>query len=134
MAAMCCLAVASVSSTDEAKKPVVDPEQYKEFMAHQVADVYDLEQYFVEEQYFFLPMTPPAEDFILRQPGSPYVLPFTWEKFPAEFVKGLSLEYENSVPVYPVTILEDPKTRETVFLNADGKELYALPRSLGMIE
>jgi hypothetical protein len=131
VAAMCCLAVASVSSTDEEKKPVVDPEQYKEFMAHQVADVYDLEQYFVEEQYFFLPMTPPAEDFILRQPGSPYVLPFTWEKFPAEFVKGLSLEYENSVPVYPVTILEDPKTRETVFLNAEGKELYALPSAPG---
>lgn len=128
---MCCLAVASVSSTDDEKKPAVDPDQYKEFMAHQVADVYDLEQYFVEEQYFFLPMTPPAEDFILRQPGSPYVLPFTWEKFPAEFVKGLSLEYENSVPVYPVTVLEDPKTRETVFLNADGKELYALPPASG---
>lgn len=131
LAAMCCLAVASVSSIDEEKNPAVDHEEYKEFMAHQVADVYDLEQYFVEEQYFFLPMTPPAEDFILRQPGSPSVLPFTWEQFPAEFVKGLSLEYENSVPVYPVTILEDPTTRETVFLNADGKELYALPPAPG---
>lgn len=128
---MCCLAVASVSSTDDTKKPAVDPDEFKEFMAHQVADVYDLEEYFVEEQYFFLPMTPPAEDFILHQPGSPYVLPFTWEKFPAEFVKGLSLEYENSVPVYPVTILEDPKTRETVFLNAEGMELYALPPASG---
>lgn len=124
---MCCLVIASVASADEAQRPALDPDEYKAFMAHRVADVYDLEQHFLDEQFFFLPMVPPAEDFILHQPGSPYVLPFTWEYFPAEFVKGLSLEYENSVPVYPVTILEDAITRETVFLNADGKKFYALP-------
>ncbi len=68
---------------------------------------------------------------MLRQPGSPCVLPFTWEKFPPEFVKGLVPVYENSVPVYPVTILEDPKTRQTVFLNADGEEVYALAPAPG---
>jgi hypothetical protein len=127
-AAVCCFALASSSDED---KPGVDPETYQEFMSHQVGDVYDLEQYFADGQYSFLPLVPPAEDFILRQPGMPTVLPFTWEKFPEQFVKGLVPEYENSVAVYPVTILEDPITRETVFLNADGEEIYALPAATG---
>lgn len=127
-AALCCFALASSSDDDT---PGVDPEEYKEFMSHQISDVYDLEQYFTDGQYFFLPLVPPAEDFILRQPGIPLVLPFTWEKFPDQFVKGLVPEYENSVPVFPVTILEDPATRETVFFNGEDKEIYALPAAPG---
>jgi hypothetical protein len=123
VAALCCFALAS--SDDD--KPAVEPEEYKEFMSHQVGDVYDLEQYFTDGQYTFLPLVPPAEDFILRQPGIPLVLPFTWEKFPDQFIKGLVPEYENSVPVFPVTILEDPTTRETVFFNGEDMEIYALP-------
>lgn len=127
-AALCCLALAS--SDDEAK-PAVDTEEFQEFMSHQVGDVYDLEQYFTDGQYSFLPIVPPPEDFILRQPGYPLVLPFTWEKFPEQFVKALVPEYENSVPVFSVTILEDPTTRETVFLNAKDEEIYALPAATG---
>ncbi len=126
-AALCCIALAS--SDDD--NPGVDPDEYKEFMSHQVGDVYDLEQYFTDGQYTFLPLVPPAEDFILRQPGIPTVLPFTWEKFPDQFVKGLVPEYENSVPVFPVTIIEDPATRETVFFNGEDKEIYALPPAPG---
>lgn len=127
-AALCCFALASGS---EEENTGVDPDEYKEFMSHQVGDIYDLEQYFTDGQYFFLPLVPPAEDFILRQPGIPLVLPFTSEKFPDEFLKGLVPEYENSVPVYPVTVLEDPTTRETVFLNAEDKEIFALPAAPG---
>ncbi len=131
VAAMCCLAVASVSSAGKEKRPAVDRDKYNHFMANEVGDVYELERYFFEGQTFFLPILPPAEDFILRQPGSPAVIPFDSKAFPTEFVEGLSPVFENSVPVYPVTILEDPNTRETVFLNADGKELYALPPAPG---
>lgn len=127
-AAVCSFALAS--SNDDAK-PGVDPEEFKEFMSHQVGDIYDLEQHFTDEQYSFLPIVPPDEDFILRQPGYPLVLPFTSENFPDAFLKGLIPEYENSVPVYSVTILEDPKTRETVFLNGNDEEVYALPAAPG---
>ena len=123
-AALCCLALAS---SDDDAKPAVDTEEFQEFMSHQVGDVYDLEQYFTDGQYSFLPIVPPPEDFILRQPGYPLVLPFTWEKFPEQFVKALVPEYENSVPVFSVTILEDPTTRETVFLNAKTKKSTRFP-------
>ena len=46
-------------------------------------------------------------------------------------MKGLVAVYENSVPVCPTTIYEDPVSRETVFLNSDGKEVYALPPAQG---
>lgn len=127
LAVTCCFAFASSDETN----PGVDLEQYQDFMSYQVDDIFDLEQFFTEGQYAFLPITPPPEDFILRQPGLPKVFPFLWEKFPESFIKGLIPEYENSVPVYPVTILEDPTTRETVFLNADGEEVYALSPAQG---
>lgn len=127
-AAVCCFALAS---TSEETSPGVDPEQFQDFMSYQVDDIFDLEQFFTDGQYFFLPITPPSEDFILRQTGLPEVFPFQWEKFPESFIKGLVPRYENSVPVFPVTILEDPTTRETVFLNADGEEVYALSPAPG---
>lgn len=127
-ASFCCIALAS--STDR-NKPGVDTEVFQDFMSHRIADIYDLEQHFTEGQYFFLPIVPPSNDFILRQPGHPFVLPFIWENFPEQFVKGLVPEYDNSVPVYPVTIIEDSTTRETVFLNAEDQEIFALPAATG---
>ncbi len=124
--AVCSMGVSNAFSKPVEKPAPVDAGEYKAFMATQVSDLYDLEQFFVRHQDSFLPLVPPDPDFILRQPGAPPVLPFAWKGFPPEFVKGLSLEYENSVPVYPVTILEDPLSRETVFLNADGKAIYKL--------
>ncbi len=59
------------------------------------------------------------------------MLPFDAKDFPESFAKNLVGRYENSVPVFPVTVVEDPKTRETVFYNADGKEIYALPPTPG---
>ena len=105
--------------------PAVDTNAYQEVMSAQVADVYDLEQYFVDRQYTFLPIVPPDPNFTLVQSDG-QVLPFNWKAFPAEF-KNLVPKYENSVPVYPLTIFEDPATREVVFLNADGDEIYSIP-------
>lgn len=122
--AACCLAVFVVGAK-QADEPAVDSVVYKEFMSAQVSDVYDLEQFFTAQQDEYLPITPPAADFVLHQSGSPNVLPFSWKDFP-EFSKNLVPEYENSVPVYSVTILEDPLTRETVFLNAKGEKILTL--------
>lgn len=118
-------AVFAVSGEQE-DEPAVEPDVYKEFLSTQVLDVYDLEQYFTGQQDVYLPILPPAPDFVLHQSGSPNVLPFSWKSFPPEFSKNLVPEYENSVPVFSVTILEDPVTRETVFLNAKGEKLLTL--------
>jgi len=119
------LAVLAVNGT-QVEGPAIDPTIYRDLMSREVADVHDLEEFFTEQQDFFLPITPPDPDFVLRQAGYPTVLPFSWKSFPPEFSKNLVLEYENSVPVYSVTILEDPFTRETVFLNAKGEKLFTL--------
>ena len=121
---VCVLAViaADVKLTDRLP---IDREVYKEFMASEVVDIYSLEQFFVDQQDDYLPITPPDPDFILHQPASPYVLPFKWENFPSEFSGNLVVSYVNSAPVYDVTILEDFNTRETVFLNAKGEKLFS---------
>ena len=103
--------------------PAVDTNAYQELMSARVSDVYDLEQYFVDQQYTFLPLVPP--DYTLVQSDG-QLIPFSWKTFPSAF-KNLVPKYENSVCVYPVTILEDPTTRDIVFLNADGDEIYAIP-------
>lgn len=123
---VCVLAViaADVKQTDRLP---IDREVYKEFMSTEVVDIYGLEQFFVDQQDVYLPIIPPDPDFILHQSASPYVLPFKWENFPAEFSGNLVVSYVNSAPVYEVTILEDFNTRETVFLNAKGEKLFSLP-------
>lgn len=120
-----------VAFSQSKEKPPIDPDIYKEFMGAEVTDIYDLEAYFSDQQSFFLPITPPAADLILNQPGLPTVIPFDWENFPDAFRKHLSFEYENSVPVYPVTIIEDVSTREIHFLNADQEIIYSLSPAMG---
>jgi len=125
------LAVISVAlarlQTNVETKLTVDPEQYAYVMSYEVKDVYDFEQYFVSHQYSFLPIAPPAPGFSLLQGGVPGILPFDQNAFPKEFVARLTGYFENSVPVYPVIVIEDPKTRDAVFFNSDGKEIYSLP-------
>ncbi len=123
------LALIAVLAAEEKQfdKNPIDREVYEEFMAMEVVDIYGLEQFFIDQQDNYLPIIPPDPDFILHQPASPYVLPFKWEKFPAEFNGNLVLSYANSVPVYEVTVLEDFNTRETVFLNQNGEKLFSLP-------
>ena len=116
-----------VAFSQQEKQAAVDPDAYKEFMLSEVVDIYDLQDYFLEQQSSFLPVLPPDPAFILKQSGSPQVLPFDRSNFPPEFNKNLAAEYENSVPVYPITILEDSATRETIFLNLKGEKLLALP-------
>ncbi len=127
--AVCWVGVWAASSQREDEQ-AVDSDVYAAFMSAQVSDIHGLEQFFFDQQDVFLPIVPPDPDFTLRQTAS-QALPFDPKSFPAEFVESLTLEYENSVPVYPVTILEDPISRETVFLNVDGKKIYSLPPVTG---
>ena len=74
-----CLAAAVAWSGKQ--KPGADPAVYDAFMARLVSDIYDLEQFFVDQQYEFLPISPPDPDFTLQQPGV-QVLPFAANCFP----------------------------------------------------
>jgi hypothetical protein len=54
-------------------------------------------------------------------------VPFDWKRFPKEFVAGLEGRWENSVPVYDLSLAEDPLTHETLFYNAAGEPILRLP-------
>ncbi len=118
-------AASGYDSEDIASTATVDATVFKEFMSTEVFSPDELDQWFVAQQYDWLPIMPPAEDFILRQPSG-QVLPFDWKQFPPEFVKGLTARYLNSVPAYDVTVVEDPKTRQILFFNSKGEQVFAL--------
>ncbi|MCF7816824.1 MAG: hypothetical protein K9M54_02980, partial [Kiritimatiellales bacterium] len=95
-----------------------------------VTGIYGLEALFVEQQYRFLPIGPPSKD-VLVQPYGP-VVPVDWKKFPKAFTKQMYAEMDaNGYPLYRVSVYEDPITRETVFLNAYGTEVYRLAAEAG---
>ncbi len=115
------------SMAQEKGDPLFSQEEYDEIFSHQLNDIYDLEQWFAEQQSAFLPILPPPADFVLsNQPGNPGLLPFHGEKFPKDFTTGLVGIKEYSVSVYPITIVEDAKTRALKFYNFDGKEFFTL--------
>ena len=94
--------------------------------SYRMTDILALDGLFAEHQITFLPVIPPGLDPLV-QPASPSVVPFDWKNFPEEFNKRLIGEMKYGAPVYFVRVVEDPKTREVVFYNADGDEIYALP-------
>jgi len=110
-----------------AAEPEYDPENYLSYLeAYGMQDIYDLEQLFVDAQYAYLPIAPPtAEPFL--QLSTPVYVPIYWKNFPRKFNDMLVGELIYGVPVYPVTVFEDEVTREVVFFNAEGHEMFALP-------
>jgi hypothetical protein len=90
-----------------------------------VNTIYELETLFVEQQYQFLPISPPSEKVYIHSHKT--VVPVDWKRFPKEFSKQMYAEMDaNGYPIYRVSIYEDPAARETVFLNSYGTEAYRL--------
>jgi hypothetical protein len=137
VAALFCIslvfAIGAWSGSGGEKKPAspYDDEEYKEILAQQVGNIYQLEAWAAAVQDDFLPILPPVPDFILKQPAGPEVLPFDAKSFPPAFVNGMAGIYENSVPVYPVLVVEDPATRALTFYNLDNEAVYTLPPPAG---
>ena len=95
-----------------------------------IRSVYELETLFEEQQNAFLPISPPSEDVYVHAHDP--VIPVDWKKFPREFTQQMYAEMDaNGYPVYRVLIYEDPVTRETVFLNSYGTEVYRLESEQG---
>ncbi len=87
--------------------------------------IYDLESLFVEHQHDYLPISPPSMEVFTQDYG--LVVPVRIENLPRMFAKKMVGELNpDGIPLYRITVYEDYATRETVFLNADGSEIYRL--------
>lgn len=112
-----------ISETDSP----IDRAAYQELAAREVMNVDDLESLIREARDWYAIITPPASDFILRQPVHP-VIPFSWGHFPKDLpdVLGDRYEYEYSVPVYKLRAVEDRETRQLHFYGNDNEMLFTI--------
>lgn len=104
----------------------LDVAVYQDLMSHEVTDFADLESLIRDEREWYAIITPPAADFTLRQPIYP-VIPFSWSHFPKEFpdILGDRFDYEYSVPVYKLRVVEDRETRQLHFYGKSGELLFS---------
>ena len=124
VAVLCLSALASDSARIE-KPAAVDAEQYADFIENEVFDIQDLAEGAEIQRRRFNRMTPPGFSWV--QPMFPSVVPFDAENFDEKFLDELLVEDKNSVAIYPLSLIQDPKTRETLIYNADGKLITTIP-------
>lgn len=127
IAALGYAAIAADLSADT-KPAAVDAEQYADFMAGEVLDLENLADFVEGQRQYFNRITPPGISWV--QPMFPSVAPFDAAYFADSFLDGLLGEDKYSVAVYPLSFSLDPKTRETLVYNADGKLILTLPASM----
>ena len=121
--AICLAALASDSARIE-KPTAVDAEQYAEFIENEVFDIQDLAEGAEIQRRMFNRITPPSVSWV--QPMFPPVAPFDAENFDEKFLNELLGEDKNSVAIYPLSLIQDPKTRETLIFNAEGELIAAI--------
>ena len=124
VAVLCLSALASDSARIE-KPAAVDAEQYADFIENEVFDIQDLAEGAEIQRRRFNRMTPPGFSWV--QPMFPSVVPFDAENFDEKFLDELLGEDKNSVAIYPLSLIQDPQTRETLIYNADGKLITTIP-------
>ena len=103
----------------------VSEESYADFMGNEVLDLQDLADGAEVQREYFNRITPPGVS--LFQPMLPPVAPFDEAYFDKDFLAGLLGEYQFSVAVFPLTLVLDPKTRETLIYNADDDLIATVP-------
>ena len=107
------------------KTAAVDAGHYATFMADEALDIQDLAIRAENQRRFFNRITPPG--FTWKQPMFPPVMPFDAANFTDMFLDALVGEDTNSVTIFPLTLILDPKTRETLIYNAENKLVAAIP-------
>lgn len=110
---------------DEDVATAVSEEAYANLMANEVLDIQDLADGAEIQRRMFNRMTPAG--FSWFQPMFPSVAPFDSKYFDEAFLDDLLGEETNSVAVYPLSLVLDPKTRETLVYNAEGKLIATVP-------
>ena len=103
----------------------VSEESYADFMGNEVLDLQDLADGAEVQREYFNRITPPGVS--LFQPMLPPVAPFDEAYFDKDFLAGLLGEYQFSVAVFPLTLVLDPKTRETLIYNAEDDLIATVP-------
>ena len=113
------VAIAAESARTEKIPIPVDTAQYADTLVNEVFDIQDLAEGAENQRRFFNRITPPGLSWL--QPMFPPVVPFDATNFDDSFLDDLLGEDKNSVVLYPLSLVLDPKTRETLVYNADGK-------------
>lgn len=108
-------------------QPTVDKDEYQAIMVDEAAEASVLQDRFEEQRWHSLPLLPPGPEVSITLPLGGRVVPFDWKRFPTEFVARLEGRWENSVPVYDLTLAEDPLTHETLFFNTADEPILRLP-------
>ncbi len=96
-----------------------------------IRDIFGLETLLVEQQYKFLPISPPSEKLYIHKLKTPIAV--NLKRFPKKLTTQLYAEMEevggSLFPVYRIFAYEDPSVfpREVVFQNSLGTEIYRLP-------
>lgn len=121
----CLTLSAGLPTLADISNTAISDEKSVHSIAISVQNVAELEAYFRQEQVSWNKVAPPDATFIFQQGDE--LVEFDAKQFPPEFNDGLISTTEYGCPIYPVIIAEDPVTREAVFANTDGKEIYALP-------
>lgn len=124
-AALGYVALAADSAKTEKIPAAADSSQYAAFMENEAFDLEDLAEGAEIQRRMFNRMTPPGVSLI--QPMFPAVVPFDAANFDESFLGDLLGEDKNSVSVYPLSLVLDPKTRETLVYNAEGSLVAVLP-------
>jgi len=119
------LLAAGAASGGGEETPAVSEEAYSDLMANEALDVQDMAEGAEIQRRMFNRLTPPGLSWV--QPMFPSVVPFDSKYFDESFLDGLLGEDRNSVAVYPLSLVLDPKTRETLIYNADGELIASAP-------
>ena len=104
---------------------VFDSDLYMSLMACEVGSVSEIIQEFEWQQSMLLPLAVPDPHFIHFQSGG--LLPLDPTRLPDDFLSQLVAVEESAITTYPITVYEDPLTRERIILNAADKQIASEP-------
>jgi len=96
---------------------------YECYMKDGFVSIDHLMQHFQNAQVEWMMLVPPGMSYMSFSGGTRYV---EWGNYPKDFNAGLIGVTRGKTIVYPVTVFEDFKTGDYVFVNAEGKEFYSV--------
>ena len=124
------LAILSLTALAFAADKLIDARQ-ADLIEQLRANYADVPEAFVEKlrlaQMELTIITPPGMDHPLHQPYG--MMSFDPKGFPEEFLKGLVYDLEAGIPVYTITVQENPKTGEIHFYNGEDAHFFTLQPS-----
>jgi len=124
------VAILPAAQVGGSSPPAINTNQALSLISRQCDDLGALAQILENAQNTYLQILPPASNIGFNAPG--WLTPFNFTNLPAGFaVSNLTGQEVHGVMVYPISIAQDPTTRETVFLGGLGDELYRLPPPAG---